>query len=137
MKRPTIELEIAPEVVEYVRKIARGENCSVEAVLEDGLTLLFGSTSEVESQLDRLNDCTEEQLWAVIHHRLTFTQDRRIRLLMEYGREGTLMEQEKSELDCLLNLIDRQTLLRSRALLLLKERGHDIFEYLNVQVVAE
>lgn len=131
MKRSTVELEIAPEIEDHVRVIAEGENCSIESILQEGLALLFGSDSRVAYQLDRLTDCTDEQLWALIYQRLTASQNNRMRDLLDRGTEGTLTEQESAELRHFIDLVDRQMLLRSRALFLLKERGHDIDAYLN------
>ncbi len=130
MKRSTVELEIAPEIEDHVRVIAEGENCSIESILQEGLALLFGGDSIVEYQLDRLNNCTDEQLWALIHQRLTRAQDARMRELLNRGSEGTITEQEKAELTYIIDWVDRQMLLRSRALALLQERGHDIDTYL-------
>ncbi|MDE2635586.1 MAG: hypothetical protein OXI30_04410, partial [Chloroflexota bacterium] len=73
-----------------------------------------------------------EQLWALIYQRLTQSQDSRMRDLLYRGSEGTLTKQEKAELKYHVDLVDRQMLLRSRALVLLKERGHDIDSYLGV-----
>lgn len=137
MKRSIVELEIAPEIEDHVRVIAEGENCSIESILQEGLALLFGGDSIVEYQLDRLNDCTDEQLWALIHQRLTRAQDKRMRALLVRGNEGALTEQEHAELKNLVDLVDRQMLLRSRALALLQERGHDIHQYLNATVEAD
>lgn len=137
MKRSTIELEIAPEIEEHVRVIAEGENCSIESVLQEGLALLFGNDSIAEYLLDRLSDCTDEQLWALIYQRLTQSQDYRMRELLDRGTEGTITKQENMELNYYVDLVDRQMLLRSRALLLLKERGHDIDIYLNTRLEAE
>ncbi len=137
MKRSTVELEIAPEIEEYVRVIAEGENCSIESILQEGLALLFGNNSIVEYQLNRLCDCTDEQLWALVYQRLTQSQDYRMRELLYRGSEGTLTKQENAELQYFVDLVDRQMLLRSRALVLLKERGHDIDVYLNTKAEVE
>ena len=137
MKRSTVELEISLEIEDHVRAIAEGENCSIESVLQEGLALLFGGDSIVEHQLDRLNGCTDEQLWALIHQRLTRAQDERLRELLDRGSDGTLTEQEHAELKYMVDLVDRQTLLRSRALALLQERGHDINHYLNATAEAD
>ena len=137
MKRSTMELEIAQEIEEYVRVIAEGENCSVKSILQEGLALLFGNDSKVEYLLDRLNDCTDEQLWSLIYQRLTQSQDDRMRELLYRGSEGKLTEQENAELSYFVDLVDRQMLLRSRALVLLKARGHDIDVYLNAKAEAE
>ena len=136
MKRSKVELEITPEIEDYVRIIAEGENCSIESILQEGLALLFGSDSIVEVLLDRLSNCTDEQLWALIYQRLTRSQDSRMRELLNGGTEGTLSEQEHSELRYIVDLVDRQTLLRSRALALLQGRGHDIDAYLNAEPEA-
>ena len=121
MKRSTIELEIAPEIEENAREIAKGEDCSVESVLEEGLALLFGSADEVHTMLDRLHDYKDEKLWALIYQRLTPSQDRRMRDLLYRGNAGTLTRPERTELEYHLGIVDRQILLRSKALALLKE----------------
>ncbi len=136
MKQSTVELELAPEIVEYVRAIAAGENCTIESILQEGLALLFGNNSIVEYQLNRLSDCTDEQLLALIYQSLTQSQDYRMRELLQLGTEGKLTKQENAELKYYVDLVDRQMLLRSRALVLLKERGHDIDVYLNPKAEA-
>ena len=137
MKRSTVELEIAPEIEDHVRVIAEEENCSIESILQEGLALLFGGDSIGEYQLDRLNACTDEQLWALIYQQLTRSQDNRMRELLDRGAQGTLTEQENAELTYFVDLVGRQTLLRSRALALLQERGHDIDAYVNAVPEAD
>ncbi len=137
MQRRTLELEIASDIEQRARMIAQREKCSLESVLEDGLTVLFGCSSNSEQFLGKLAYFSDEQLWNVVHLRLTFAQDRRIRSLMERGGEEKLSLAEETELESLLNLIDRHTLLRSQALLLLQERGHHLLEYMNVELAAE
>ena len=134
MKRSTIELQIASDIEDQAREIAKGDNCSVESVLEDGLALLFGSLGDVYGLLDRLNSFGDDQLWELIHQRLTPSQDQRMRDLLYRGSEGTVTSQEKSELGAYADLIDRHMLLRSQALVLLKERGHDIETYLKANI---
>ncbi len=137
MQQSTVELQIAGDIQNLARKIAQGENCSVESVLEDGLAMLFSSSSDGEQFLDRLDYFADEQLWNLVHLRLTFAQDRRIRSLMERGQEEELSLAEEAELDSLLELIDRHTVLRSHALVLLQERGHDTLQYVNVELASE
>lgn len=137
MKRSTVELQIAPEIEEHVRELAADENCSIESILQEGLALLFGDSSIVEYQLDRLSDCRDEQLWGLIYQRLTPSQDYRMRVLLDRGTEGTLTKQENAELRYFVDHVDRQMLLRSRALALLKERGHDIDVYLSAFAEAD
>ncbi|MDE2747862.1 MAG: hypothetical protein OXI34_02755 [Chloroflexota bacterium] len=137
MPRSKVELKIPSDIEELARRISEQENCSLESVLEDGLAMLFSKSSDAEQFLDRLAYFSDEQLWNLVHLRLTFAQDRRIRDLMERGSENMLSHAEESELESLLRLVDRQTVLRSHALVQLQERGYATLQYVNVELVAE
>lgn len=137
MQRSKVKLKIPGDIAVLARRIAEHENCSLESVLEDGLAMLFSESWDGEPFLDRLAYFSDEQLWNIVHLRLTFAQDRRIRHLMERGGEDTLSSAEESELESLLRLVDRQTVLRSHALVQLQERGHAPLQYLNVELAAE
>lgn len=136
MHRSKVELKIPSDIEQLARRISEQENCSLESVLVDGLAMLFSQSANVEKLLDRLVCFSEEQLWNLVHLRLTVAQDRRIRDLMERGSEDTLSHAEESELESLLRLVDRQTVLRSHALVQLQERVHDTVQYLNVELAA-
>lgn len=126
MSQPTVELHIPPEVYERARQIARASQRSVESVLLDGLTLLFGALPDASVSPDALADYGDEQLWALVYQRLAWPQDTRLRELIALGKQGQLSAEEKVEMQRLLDLVDHQMLLRSEALLLLKRRGHDV-----------
>ena len=130
MKRSTVELEIPEEVFEEVKGIARGGNRSVESVLQDGLRMVFGATSNCEVSMEALEDFDNEQLWHIANHQRTLAQDSRWRELMALNKQGLMTAEQNKELDNLSDLIDRQVLLRTKALVLLKRRGHDIDAYL-------
>ncbi len=132
MNGSTIELEIPEDVFEQASDIARCGNRSVESVLQDGLSFLFGAIADVAVSPDSLIDFSDEQLWEVVHRRLSWSQDSRLRMLMALGKEGRLTEQEIQELEHLVAVVDRQMLLRTKALVLMKQRGHDIEEYLEL-----
>lgn len=137
MRRSKVELKIPSDIEDLARKISEQENCSLESVLEDGLSMLFSGSSDGQPFLDRLAYFSDEQLWNLVHLRLTFAQDRRIRSLMERGGEHSLSHSEESELESLLRLVDQHTVLRSHALVQLQERGHAPLQYLNVELAAE
>lgn len=132
MSQSTIELELPAEVYERAQQIARHSNRSVESVLLDGLALLFGTLPDAGLSPDVLRDYTDEQLWAVVHQRLAWPQDTRLRELIALGRHGQITDDEKTEMERLIHLVDHQMLLRSEALLLLKQRGHDVEEQLKL-----
>ena len=130
MSQSTIELELPAEVYERAQQIAKDSNRSVESVLLDGLTLLFGTLPDTGLSPDTLKSYTDEQLWAVVHQRLAWPQDTRLRELIALGRHGQITDDEQAEMERLIHLVDHQMLLRSEALLLLKERGHNVGEQL-------
>jgi hypothetical protein len=75
-----------------------------------------------------LSTSDDEQLWAVVDQRLAEPQDTRLRELIALGKQGQITSDEKAEMEDLINLVDHQMLLRSEALLLLKQRGYNVEE---------
>ena len=132
MSQPTIELRIPVEIYERARAIASNRGRSVESVLLDGLTLLFGARPDLRISPDLLKDYSDEQLWAVVYHRLAWPQDARLRELIALGKQGQLTDEEKTEMEELIALVDHQMLLRSEALLILKQRGHPVEKQLKL-----
>jgi hypothetical protein len=128
----SIELQIPAEIIERARQIARDSNRSVESVLLEGLSLLFGGPTDTHISLDDLKGYSDEQLWAVVHNRLAWPQDARLRELMALGKQGQITVGEAEELERLIGLVDHQMLLRSEALLLLKRRGHNVEQRLKL-----
>ncbi len=131
MSQPTIELQIPVEIYERAREIAGDSNRSVESVLLDGLALLFGALPDVRISPDLLKDYSDEQLWTVVYHRLARPQDARLRELIALGKRGQITDEGKTEMEGLIALVDHQMLLRSEALLMLKQRGHNAKEVLD------
>ena len=132
MNPSLIELQIPQEILERARQIATESNRSVESVLLDAIALLFGTLPNNSLSLDELKTYNDEQLWAIVHQRLLLPQDTRLRQLVELGKQGLLSDDEKGEMQDLMDLVDHQMLLRSEALLLLKQRGHDIEQKLRL-----
>ena len=79
-----------------------------------------------------LQHYTDGELWSVVDQRLTQEQDTRLRRLIALGKQGQLTADEQSEMEQLIDLVDHQMLLRSEALLLLQQRGHDIRQMLDL-----
>lgn len=132
MGQARIELKIPPEIYERARQIASESNRSVESVLLDGLTLLFGALPDTGISPDELRTYSDEQLWAVVYQRLAWPQDTRLRELMALGKQGQITSDEQAEMEGLIDLVDHQMLLRSEALLLLKQRGYDVEKQLKL-----
>lgn len=77
-----------------------------------------------------LKNLSDEQLWTVINQRLPSDEDQRLSLLIEKGKAVDLSAQETAELEALIKKENQQMVIRSKALVLLKQRGHDIDSYL-------
>lgn len=132
MAQPTVQLRLPADVYERARQIAKANDRSVEAVLLDGLNLLFGGLPETNITPEALKKYTDEQLWAIVHHRLAWPQDTRLRELVALGKRGQISDDERAEMERLIALVDRAMLLRSKALVILKQRGHEVEKQLKL-----
>jgi hypothetical protein len=129
-----IELEISPEVYERAKQIALESQRSIEVVLQETLTLIFGSGQEAQLQPAELHHYNDEQLWAIVHRHLAWHHEVRLRELIAQGKKEHLPEAEYAEMERLIDQVDRYMLLRSQALVLLKERGHNVEQQLKLGV---
>lgn len=131
MSQQTVHVDLPSELYERLRTIAEASNRPLQTVLVESLELLFADLSRdadtLALSLERLSD---EQLWAIVHRRLTWPDDVRLRALVSAGTQRALAAEEQAELESLIDQVDRYTLLRSQALLLLHERGNDVAKYL-------
>ena len=132
MKRSTIELELPEDVFEKAQGIAQGANRSVESVLQEGLLMVFGASLDSEVSMGSLQNFSDEQLWKIVNHPLSWAQDSRLRELTARSKRDSLTPQELEEQEVLLDALDRRVLLRSRALVLMKRRGLDVDSYLGL-----
>ncbi len=132
MEQPTKELKVPAAIYERAEEIASKRACSAESVILDALSLLFGELTDMELEPEALKDFADEQLLAVVHQRLSWPHDTRLRELMQLGQLGQVTEKEIVEMEDLVAKFDHQVLLRSEALLQLKRRGHDIDKLLKL-----
>src|SRR5258707_1171784 len=87
-------------------------------------------SANIDRLLNELPHYSDAQLWAVVNRRLPWPQTLRLRELSGRGKQGALAETEQTELNGLIDQVDRYMLLRSEALVLLQQRGHEINNYL-------
>ena len=129
MEEPTKELKVPASIYERAQAIANDSGRSAESVIVDGLSLLFGELTEMKLEPEAMQFLEDEQLWALVQRRLTPKQDARLRDLLELGNQGLIRSQDEAELAQLVSIVDQQMVLRSKALVLLQRRGHDIDLY--------
>lgn len=127
MSDQPILLQLPEELYARIRQIAEESQIPVESVLVDSLALLFGELPDNNSLTpEMLSALADEQLWAIVHRHLAWSLDSRLRELSELGKTGQLSTEEYAEVERLVEQMDRHILLRSEALWLLKQRGHDV-----------
>jgi hypothetical protein len=124
------QVTLPEQIYRRIQKVAHDSQRSVEAIAIESLGLLFGE-SESAPEPSHFDAYTDQQLWAVVNQRLMPDRHDRLHLLLEKNQQGRLLDPESSELQELVDEVDRQMLARSEALLLLKQRGYDIRNYLN------
>lgn len=124
MNQQAVVLQMPDELYERVRQIAHDSQTPMETVLLDSLHMLFGDLYEITPQ--SLQALTDEQLWALVYRPLARFQDMRLQELTARGKAGNLTSAENAEIERLVSAVDRYVLLRTRALVELKQRGHDV-----------
>lgn len=83
------------------------------------------------NMIDELQTYNDDQLWYVVNNYPV--EGVRLNELTALGKQGKLSADEITELEQRIDSLDQQILLRSEALLLLKQRGHEIDLYLNTK----
>ncbi len=133
MTQQPVLVNLPAELYKRIHNTAQDTNRTLETVLLESLTLLFGElSSDTEALLPVLDTLSDAQLWAVVQRRLTWPEGARLRELAMANKVAALSSREQAELDLLLEQVDRYTLLRSKALLLLKQRGHAVDKHLGI-----
>lgn len=137
MGKRSITLDLPDELYERMQEEAEASHRPVEMVALETLGAAFRQMLDenggaLDELLTEMTDYSDSQLWAIVRRRLSWMQSLRLGELSAKGKQGALTSDEEHELNELLNLVDRQMLLRSEALLRLKQRGQDVESYLKL-----
>jgi hypothetical protein len=130
MTLQTVTLRLPHNVYQRVKQQAQAMQRSVEDELLAVVTASLPDEEELPDQLaaelNQLALFTDEELWQSA--KATVSTDKRERLaeLLSKAKEQDLTEDEQQEVENLTDIFDRNMLLRAKAAVLLKERGHDI-----------
>jgi hypothetical protein len=130
MSQQPVQLSLPEPLYQRIQRIADTSHRSVEAVMLDSLSLLFGALDDLPTAQE-MESYTDDQLWALAYRRMNSLEEERLHELTALARAGELSPAEKDELDAALALVDQYMLMRSRALVLLKQHGQDVAGYLN------
>lgn len=126
-----IQLNLPADLYARIQEAAARSDQPVESVLVESLALLFGTSPvDWDHLAETLETLTDAQLWALVHRRVAWTAGARLRELTARGKQALLSGEEQAELATLIDEADRLMLLRSHALLVLHQRGHDVEDQL-------
>jgi hypothetical protein len=135
MELKSVTLKLPEKLYSKLQKAAQARRRSVEEILQEEIDISHGDLTAVDIELliTELETYSDPQLWAVVHRGLSQDEALQYHELSAKNKRGELTQVDKVELDQLLDLTDRHILLRSKALLLLKKRGHDIDTFLKMR----
>jgi len=126
-----IQLSLPADLYERIQEAAARSDRPVESVLVESLGLLFGVPSADRDHLAAaLEALSDAQLWALVYRRMAWIAGGRLRDLTARGKAVALSDEEQAELAALIDEADRMMLLRSQALLVLQQRGHNVQDQL-------
>jgi hypothetical protein len=131
-----ITLNVPEAMMQLARKVADDANMSVEVVLLDWLQhpVPKATLTDIDTQLDALSSTTDIHLWTVVHRHLEASQEQRLDEIVDKHEGGeALTPNENAEWADLNEWVGILMLLRSQALVLLKERGFDVSRFFKPQ----
>jgi hypothetical protein len=131
MSQQLLQVNLPSELYDKLLHEAEESQRQPEDVLVERLERSYEPEPDSDD-LGVLDNLSDQQIWAVVHQRLAPYQETRMKELIQQSKESALSEHDENELAALLDEVDRQMLFRSKALLLLKQRGYDVNRYFNL-----
>jgi hypothetical protein len=120
-----IVLTIPEDVSDHVRHIAESADLSVEQLVIDRLRALSVLPQEIQDEVTALHYLSDDALWTIAQEQVPDHVQQRAQALMDKNTFGTITEQEREELQQVVDRADRLMLRKAEAAALLRERGHD------------
>ncbi len=124
MSDTVITLTLPEKVYQQVKQIAEASGQPLETVILEMVDQPLDTAS--------LEHYTDAQLWGMVYRRLPQHVDDRWRELLDVRQDRALTDSENAELERFVAMNDVYVLHRSKALLLLKQRGQDVDAYLRI-----
>ncbi len=131
MTIPTVTLKVLPYDYDQLAIAADQKHHSVASLLEILLQLMTHPLEmDTETLFAYVEALPDAYLGQLIHFQLSPDKEKRLQELRALSQQRALSPAETNEREYILALIDQYMLLRSKGLILLKERGYDIDAYL-------
>jgi hypothetical protein len=123
-------LTIPEEVYTRAREIANEIAQPVEQVMIDHLRTLSSSLPslppEEEAELAAMRSLSDDALWTIAREQMANSLHKHMQQLMDKNSRGTLMSEERHELEALVERGQRLMLRKSEAAALLTQRGYTV-----------
>lgn len=135
MANKSITIELPEALYESVQAFADVSKQPIEVVMLDTLKVMFDDSLQsvdVETALQNIQNYTDVQLWGIVNRWQSPAEAARRRELSAKAKQVPLTDDEQAELNQLLDQLDRFILLRSKALLYLKQHGQPVDAYLQL-----
>jgi plasmid stability protein len=130
MTLQTVTLRLPNNIYQRVKQRAQAMQRSVEdellAVVAASLPDEEELPGQLAAELNQLSLFTDDELWQAARATVPANKRERMAELSSRAKEQDLTEEEQQEVEDLTYIFDRNMLLRAKAAVLLKERGHDI-----------
>ncbi len=124
----TIVLTVPEDISARARAIAETTAQPVEQVLLDHLKTLSAPLPALlpdeQAELDALHHLSDDALWTIAREQMPEDVQARAHALMDKNTRGTIGDDERVELDGLVERADRLMLRKAEAAALLRERGY-------------
>lgn len=132
MTARTVTLQLPTALYDRLRQSARRSHHSVEEEVQRYLdsALLVGADlpSDIAAEIMPLAFLSDDELWSVARTQPSLRDIRALRRLRAKRADSSLTKAEEEVSAQILAALDRVTLARAHAAMLLKHRGHDISE---------
>ena len=129
MAEQALTLNIPDHLYQHLKQRAEGTHRPIEAEALDLLrnaTEARGVSAELQDLQEAMAHLSDEELWDAARNSLAREATEALQRLRAKRKRAGLTLAEWQRRDDLLRQYDRGILIRSRAMLLLKERGYDI-----------
>ena len=130
MQSNSLVVDLPLPILEQIRQRAAESQHSVQEELVELVTAKLAADSSsvenIDDSLEGLTTLSDDELWQTARAPLAEDVNRRTAELNEKRRRQRLSAAEAEELQGLLHCYERHVLIRSKAMALLCERGHDI-----------
>lgn len=127
MDKQAVWVELPNDIYEPMQRLAQQRDSSVENVLIGFLKMLISDEFSVADLTpEQLDSYSDEELWAIVWRPLATSVDLRLQELSDLADLGKLTDTQREEMARLVAEVDHYVLIRSKALVTLKKRGHDV-----------